>query len=102
MFAKFDEIPSMILQDIKERKRYGHTVGRSFVRMDNVKTVYPPTNTVCGGIKMLSFEQFLNKYGFHCHFLEFLGIKTAVENYIRQPEINLGTDPLPFTNCNSI
>ena len=38
-FAKFDEIPSMILQDIKETKRYGH----------NVKTVYPPTNTVCGG-----------------------------------------------------
>ena len=23
-FAKFDEIPSMILQDIKETKRYGH------------------------------------------------------------------------------
>ena len=42
--AKFDEIPSMTLQDIKETKRYGHT----FVRSD-VKTVYPPTNTVCGG-----------------------------------------------------
>ena len=54
MFAKFYEIPSMILQDIKETKRYGHTfrrsVGRSDVRTDNVKTVYPPTNTVCGGI----------------------------------------------------
>ena len=53
VFAKFDEIPSMILQDIKETTRYGHTVGRSFVqldvRMDNVKTVYPPTNTVCWG-----------------------------------------------------
>ena len=45
MFAKFDEIPSMILQDIKETKHYGRTVGRT----DNVKTVYPPTNTVCGG-----------------------------------------------------
>ena len=45
VFAKFDEIPSMILEVIKETKRYGHTVGRS----DNVKTVYPPTNTVCGG-----------------------------------------------------
>ena len=22
---------------------------RTFGRMDNVKTVYPPTNTVCGG-----------------------------------------------------
>ena len=29
VFAKFDEIPSMILQDIKETKRYGNTVGRS-------------------------------------------------------------------------
>ena len=35
MFAKFDEIPSMILEVIKETKRYGHTFGRS----DNVKTV---------------------------------------------------------------
>ena len=35
----------MILQDIKETKCNRHT----FVRSDNVKTVYPPTNTVCGG-----------------------------------------------------
>ena len=27
VFAKFDEIPSTILQDIKETKRYRHTVG---------------------------------------------------------------------------
>ena len=58
VFAKFDEIPSMTLQDIKETKRYGHTfvrsVVRSFVRSDNVKTVYPPTNTVCGGYKYLA------------------------------------------------
>ena len=50
MFAKFDKILSMILQDIKKTKRYGHTVGRSFGRSDNVKTVYPSTNIVCGGI----------------------------------------------------
>ena len=49
VFAKFDEIQSMTLQDIKETKRYGHTFVRSFVRTDNVKTVYPPTNTVWGG-----------------------------------------------------
>ena len=49
VFAKFVEIPSMILQDIKETKRFGHTVGRSDGLSDNVKTVYPPTNTVCGG-----------------------------------------------------
>ena len=53
MFAKFDEILSKIFQDIKETKRYGHTFSRTVVRSvgrsDNVKTVYPPTNTVCGG-----------------------------------------------------
>ena len=56
VFAKFDEIPSMNLQDIKETKRYGHTFVRSFVRMDNVKTVYPPTNTVCGGYNNFFFN----------------------------------------------
>ena len=50
VFAKFDEIPTMIFQDIKETKRYGHTASRSDGRSD-VKTVYPPTNTVCGGYK---------------------------------------------------
>ena len=56
VFAKFDEIPSMILQEIKETKRYGQTVGRSDGHSDNVKTVYPPTNTVCGGYKKLNCE----------------------------------------------
>ena len=55
VFAKFDETLSMLLQDIKETKRHGHTFVRSFVRLfgrtDNMKTVYPPTNTVCGGYK---------------------------------------------------
>ena len=51
VFAKFDEIPSKTLQDIKETKCHGHTFVRSFVRTDNVKTVYPPTNIVCGGYK---------------------------------------------------
>ena len=36
VFAKFDEIPSIILEVIKETQRYGHTFvwsdGRSFVR----------------------------------------------------------------------
>ena len=32
VFAKFDEIPTISLQDIKETKRYGHTFGRSFGR----------------------------------------------------------------------
>ena len=55
VFAKFDEIPSMTLQDIKKTKRYGHTFvrsnGRTDGRTDNIKTVYPHTNTVCGGYK---------------------------------------------------
>ena len=51
VFAKFDEIPSMILKDVKETKRYGQTVVCSDSQTDNVKTVYPPTNTVCGGYK---------------------------------------------------
>ena len=53
MFGKFDEIPSIILEVKKETKRYGHTFvrgdGRSVVRTD-VKIVYPPTHTVCGGV----------------------------------------------------
>ena len=32
VFAKFDEIPSKTLQDIKETKRHGHTFVCSFVR----------------------------------------------------------------------
>ena len=39
----------MITQDIKETKRYGHTFGWMEGRTDNVKTVYPPTNTVGRG-----------------------------------------------------
>ena len=49
VFAKFDETPSMILEVIKKTKRYGHTVGWTVGRSDKVKTVYPPTNIVCGG-----------------------------------------------------
>ena len=66
VFAKFDEFPSMILQDIKETKRYGHTVGRSFVRTDNVKTVYPPTNTVCGGYNKSQHLGFVFSNSFGC------------------------------------
>ena len=46
-FAKFDEIPLMILKVIKETK---YVMDFTDTRADNVKTVYPPTNTVCGGI----------------------------------------------------
>ena len=53
MFARFDENPAMTLRVIKETKRYGRTDARTdrrtHGRTDNVKTVYPPTNKVCGG-----------------------------------------------------
>ena len=52
MFARFDENPAMTLQVIK-KKRYGRTDARTHARThartDNVKTVYPTTNKVCGG-----------------------------------------------------
>ena len=48
-YARIDEIPSMTHKDIKETKHYGRTDVLSDRRTDNVKTVYPPTNTVCGG-----------------------------------------------------
>ena len=35
VFAKFDKIPSMILQDIKETKRYGHTDGMTDGQREN-------------------------------------------------------------------
>ena len=43
VFAKFDEILSMILQDIKETKRWPRS------RTDSMETVYTPTNTFVGG-----------------------------------------------------
>ena len=39
MFAKFDKIPAMTLQDIKETRRYGLTDPRTHTRTDNMKTV---------------------------------------------------------------
>ena len=68
VFAKFDEIPSMILQDIKETKRYRHKVGRT-VRLlaDNVETVYSPTNTVVGGGGGNNYVEALFCNGFTSH-----------------------------------
>ena len=57
VYARFDEIPYITLKDIKKTKRYGRTDARTDVWTDNVKTVYPPTNTVCGGI-IIDFERF--------------------------------------------
>ena len=62
MFARFDENPAMTLQDIKKTKRYGrtdaHTDAHTHARTDNVKTVYPTTNKVCGGYKQINVFKF--------------------------------------------
>ena len=54
MFARFNENPAMILQDIRETKHYGGRHGRMHTWTDNVKTVYPPQTKFAGGIKMAS------------------------------------------------
>ena len=54
VYARFDKIPSITLEDIKKTKRYGRTDAQTDGWTDNVKTVYPPTNTVCGGYKNCS------------------------------------------------
>ena len=41
VFAKFDEILSMIIQDINETKRYRRTVGLSFGRTDGRENSIP-------------------------------------------------------------
>ena len=53
MLSRFDENPAMTLQVIKYTKRYGRTHAHIHARTDNVKTVYPPSNKVCGGIKII-------------------------------------------------
>ena len=50
VFANFDEIPSMILQEIKETKHYGHTFVCSDGRTDNVKQYTHPQTQFAGGI----------------------------------------------------
>ena len=48
MFARFDEIPEMTLQDIKETKCHRWTDARMHQQHENS---IPSTNTVCGGYK---------------------------------------------------
>ena len=92
MFARFDENPAMTLQDIKKTKRYGrtdaHTDAHTHARTDNVKTVYPTTNKVCGG------------YNNTCTSCVFNGFK-----YITRKEINsnhkeeVSSTRFDFFNC---
>ena len=45
VFAKFDEIPSMVLEDTTNTL----SVIRTDRQRENRLTIYPLTNTVCGG-----------------------------------------------------
>ena len=62
MLAKFNEIPSMILQEIKETKRHGHTFGRTDARTDGQRENSKPAHKHSfagggGGIKMYTSER---------------------------------------------
>ena len=60
MFARFDETPAMILQDIKETKRYGRTDTRTDGRtLRQRENSIPSTNKVCGGINTSVYAQHL-------------------------------------------
>ena len=53
-YAKFDEIPSRTLKDIKETKRYGRTDGRTDGQRENSIPSHKHSLrggiTVCGGV----------------------------------------------------
>ena len=49
--------------------------------------------------KIMSFEEFQDKYEIQCNVLQFLGIKTVITNYMQQSNIDLSIEPLPLTHC---
>ena len=54
MFAKFDEIPSLPVQDIKEKPKHCRQMERQTERRINRQrenSIPAPTNTVCRSIK---------------------------------------------------
>ena len=57
MLTKFDEIPAMTLQDIKETKLYGRMHAYTDGWTDNVKTVYQPQTKFAGGITNKIYER---------------------------------------------
>ena len=75
MYARFDEIPSITLKDIKKIKCYGRTDGWT----DNVKTVYPPTNTICGGGG--GYNDFFSSFNIFAHI--FIMYVTHLQSFKR-------------------
>ena len=66
MYARFDEIPSMTLKDIKETKGYGRTDGWTDGRENSIS----PTNTVCGGYNKWTDKEYVANSLIHsitCH-----------------------------------
>ena len=57
MFARFDENPTMTLQDIKEKQSYGRTDRHT----DGRENCIPTTNKVCRGYKNIIKLCFHNK-----------------------------------------
>ena len=55
VFAEIDEYPSLSFQDIRKKQNVsdGHKPGRMDGRTDNVISVYPIINNVCGGYNKL-------------------------------------------------
>ena len=70
VFAKFYEIPSLLFQGIENQNTAdGQTDGQ----MDNVKTVNPPTNTVCRGVG--GYKNFYKKATYiSCEIKSFLSV----------------------------
>ena len=62
VFAKFDEIPSMILEVIKETKRYGHTDGRTTWKQYTL----PQTQFAGGIIKSFLIRHTKSSYLYVC------------------------------------
>ena len=65
MFARFDENPTVTLQDIKETKRYGQTDAPTDGRENSISTTNKvcrgiTTNKVCGGYNNLENYQTAN------------------------------------------
>ena len=65
MFARFNENPTLTLQDIKETNRYGRT--------DNVKTVYPLQTKFAGGIIIPHGAKIGPALGVTCFTLAYFG-----------------------------
>ena len=89
----------MILQDIKETKRYGHTVGSSFGQHENSI----PSHTVCGGFKntkKLSTEIILHCTPCNGHTSHIIGFPILHDpNPCNSPVLSVCLSVCPVSLC---